>query len=174
MLTFSVRAVLGVGFSVFAGNALAFLLLTLLFYSPVFVLVAVGLHGERSFLDDGTIAIWLLAIFGLGILMVNIAAPAVMASVVDQLRGRRTSLRKSLMRGVARVPAVIGVAVVTGFLLALGVYTYILPGLMVVTILWVAVPAAVIEGAGVGASIKRSDRLTNGVRWQILGVVGQT
>ena len=53
------------------------------------------------------------------------------------------------------------------------------PGLFLITVWWVAVPATVVERTGVVASLGRSFELTRGHRWQVFGIimiiyVGQT
>ena len=47
----------------------------------------------------------------------------------------------------------------------------IVPAFIVATMLWVAVPAAVVERPGVFRSLSRSAFLTKGHRWQIFGVI---
>ena len=46
-----------------------------------------------------------------------------------------------------------------------------IPGLMLYSALWVAVPAAVVERTGVVASMSRSATLTRGYRWRVFGIV---
>ncbi len=45
------------------------------------------------------------------------------------------------------------------------------PGLMLVTMWWVAVSASVVERTGIFASLRRSAELTRGYRWKVFGVI---
>jgi hypothetical protein len=51
-----------------------------------------------------------------------------------------------------------------------GMVLLIVPGFMAIMMLFVVIPACVVEGLGPGASIKRSRELTKGQRWRILGI----
>lgn len=168
---FSARNVLGLGVGVFARNLVPFLILTVALYTPLFVLAGLAIGQGSELVAEATLLAWLLTTAAIGMLFSNIAAAAVMYATVAELRGHHASLWESLRVGLSRIPAVLGVALLTGLLLATGIYYYIAPGLMVAAIMWVAVPAAVIERTGVLASIKRSDRLTNGSRWPIVSMV---
>ena len=46
----------------------------------------------------------------------------------------------------------------------------VIPGLVLSTIWWVAIPVAVVERPGTVASLRRSSELTKGVRWRIFGL----
>jgi hypothetical protein len=52
-----------------------------------------------------------------------------------------------------------------------GFLLLVIPGLIVMTMFWVAIPAAVVERPGVFASLGRSLDLTRGCRWRVFGVV---
>jgi uncharacterized membrane protein len=65
---------------------------------------------------------------------------------------------------------VIGVAIVAAIAKALAAILLIVPGLIVATMLWVAVPVAVVERPGVMRSLTRSAALTKGSRWQVFGI----
>ena len=73
-------------------------------------------------------------------------------------------------RGIQTMFPVIGVAFVSGIILILGFIALIIPGFIFLTMFWVVVPAAVVEGRGVGASLSRSRQLTYGHRWAIFGI----
>jgi hypothetical protein len=47
----------------------------------------------------------------------------------------------------------------------------IVPGFIALLMLYVAVPACVVEGLGPAASLGRSAELTKGFRWKILGLI---
>lgn len=54
---------------------------------------------------------------------------------------------------------------------AAGCVLLVVPGLFIAVVWSVAVPAATLEGLGVGASLQRSWKLTVGHRWAVLGVL---
>lgn len=52
----------------------------------------------------------------------------------------------------------------------LGFLLFVVPGVIIGCMLYVAIPACVIEKLGVTASMSRSVALTKGYRWQIFGL----
>ena len=90
---------------------------------------------------------------------------------VQALRGRPVSISECLSQGFSRLGAALGVAIVTGICIAIGLVALIIPGLILMTIWAVAIPAATVENAGVGASLSRSSALTRERRWRVFGAV---
>lgn len=107
-------------------------------------------------------------------------------AVFAQIRGTPMPMVRAVTAGLARLPAVIGVALVIsmvtiatvlpGLLLGVTVQPELgmaltLPGMIVTLVLscgwFVAVPVAVVESPGVIASLRRSWQLTRGLKWQI-------
>jgi hypothetical protein len=58
-----------------------------------------------------------------------------------------------------------------GLVVAVGFILLIIPGIIFLTLLAVAVPALVIEGSGVTASMGRSWNLAKGYFWHVLGTI---
>ncbi len=168
---FTVGNVLRVSAGVFFNNAPSFFLLTLTLYLPLIVLAAVLVHNGSPLVYQSSRLAWTLFGAAIGVFFSSFAAATVMYAAVSELRGERASFGASLRVGFKRLPAVFGVSSLVGLLLVLGIYSYIVPGLLVAAIMWVTVPAAVIERTGVMGSIKRSDRLTNRLRWPIIALV---
>jgi hypothetical protein len=81
------------------------------------------------------------------------------------------SLVESLRAGCHRSAAVIGVAVCSSVLIALGFALLIIPGLIVATMLLVATPVCVVERLGPFGSMERSAQLTKGHRGKIFGLL---
>ena len=96
---------------------------------------------------------------------------ALVYGTIRELRGSRANLGECVGRGLALVFPVIGVAFVAFIAGALGFLLLIVPGLIVVTMLWVAIPAAVVERPGVIRSLGRSRELTKGSRWRVFGII---
>jgi hypothetical protein len=74
----------------------------------------------------------------------------------------------------AALPMLVNVVLTTlacVFLTFLGLIALILPGIFILLILSVAVPACILEGHSPIAALKRSRDLTRGNRWPLLGLV---
>jgi hypothetical protein len=90
---------------------------------------------------------------------------------MQALRRRQISMSECLSQGFRRLGAALGVAIVTGFCIALGAVALLIPGLFLMTLWAVAIPAATVENTGVGASMSRSAALTRDRRWRVFGAV---
>lgn|GEM_PF-4096427 len=84
--------------------------------------------------------------------------------------GRKVSLGAALKAGFfAGLPVVI-IQLVTGLMAGVGSFFFILPGVMLWTMLSAAVPVAVVEKKGPFASMRRSWELMQGRMWRSVGV----
>ncbi len=92
------------------------------------------------------------------------------ALVGDASIGRTTTTRAALDRMRGRWPALLAVSVVVAVLVLVGLLLFVVPGFLILSVLLLAAPAVVLEKAGVGAALRRSARLTQGVRARILGI----
>jgi hypothetical protein len=93
---------------------------------------------------------------------------AVLHAAVDDMRGRPVNLIESLKLGLRRSFPVLGVAICVLILAALGAVALFFLALMVMV--FVAVPACVVERLGPVKSMERSARLTKGHRWKVFGL----
>ena len=161
---FRIGSVIGRGVSVFFSNIIAFVLVTIvIFIVPivlaVFVFGTMG-SGLATFL---TILLWFIAYFWL--------SAALVYGVVSDLRGNRASVGQILSGALSVLIPVLFVSIVVGLLVAVGTMAFVIPGIILYVMFWVAVPAAVVERTGVIDSMKRSLALTKGYRWQIFFVL---
>ena len=76
-----------------------------------------------------------------------------------------TSMREGLKRGIP----VFFLLILQGLAMTVGFVFLIIPGFIVMTMFFVAVPAAVAEHQGPFAALGRSAELTKGYRWRIFG-----
>jgi hypothetical protein len=106
----------------------------------------------------------------LGVVLGPLATGAITYGVFQQLRGQRASFGQCLAIGFRRMFPVLLVALCVGLAVALGFIALIVPGLILMTMYWVAIPVAVVERVGVNGSTTRSGFLTKGSRWKILGL----
>lgn len=104
-------------------------------------------------------------------IIAQIVTVTLIYGAIQALRRRQIAISECLEQGFRRLGAALGVALVTGICVALGLVALIIPGLILMTIWAVAIPAATIEQAGVGASLSRSAALTRERRWRVFGAV---
>jgi len=172
--SFSVGDVLGKGFSTYFKNLPALLLMAVIVYSPMILwgLVAKGPADVSSIEEWQTQALIFLVvtIFG-GMLLSFVLSAAVTYSVVEELNGRHAPIGKSLGVGLRRMLPTLAVSVVSMLCIALGTLALIIPGFIVACMLYVAVPASVVESPGIGGALSRSAFLTKGHRWGIFGIM---
>jgi membrane-anchored glycerophosphoryl diester phosphodiesterase (GDPDase) len=117
----------------------------------------------------------ILAGFAVSMLTWLILTPVCQAMVLygafQDMRGRPVRLGESVAKGLARFLPVLGVAISVGVLFIVGWILLLIPGLILASMLFVTLPACVVERIGVFASIKRSAALTKGHRWRIFGLL---
>lgn len=82
--------------------------------------------------------------------------------VVMDMQGRRIGAGEWISKGFARSFTVVGVAFVSGLSIAGGLLLLIIPGVIVACMLYVAIPAVVIERTGIMGALGRSRELTRG------------
>lgn len=89
--------------------------------------------------------------------------------VVRHLRGGQAGFVESLAQFAGRVVPAMGVTVIVGVVTAIGLMLFVVPGVWLAIVLWVALPVVVIERGGLRA-ITRSADLTSGFRGPIFGL----
>jgi hypothetical protein len=177
--TFSVGNAIGTAFSVLFRNIVPFGILCLLVTAPSFLfwlLPGIGVSENYGVTDSGISYRW-NAVGGGGfayllqLVLGQLGTAALTYGTFQDLRGRQASLDECVRRGIALILPVIGVAIVMTIIISVGTLLLVVPGLIFATMLWVAIPVAVVERPGVIASLKRSATLTKGHRWQIFGIL---
>jgi hypothetical protein len=120
----------------------------------------------------------LIGVFGalLGSIVVFVALFLVQASLVKAVQDVRDgqvdlSIGQTMSAATPSLGAVIGAGVLAGIAITIGLILLIAPGLFLITIWAVIVPAIVIERAGVFASFGRSQQLVRGYGWQVFGTL---
>ncbi|MDE0420385.1 MAG: hypothetical protein OXK76_05780 [Gammaproteobacteria bacterium] len=109
----------------------------------------------REFLVAMLCTVWLQAGYAFG--------------VVRHLRGGSTGFAETFVQSVRMLGPALLVAVVVGIGVGIGSLLFLVPGIIIALVLWVAVPAAVVERSGLGA-LGRSAELTRGFKGQIFGL----
>ncbi len=112
-----------------------------------------------------------LAAFGVHFLSTSLLSATLVYGTIIQLRGGHASAMESVVKGLGLLVPVIAVSLLAGLITLAGTLLLVIPGILAFTVLWVAVPAAVVERTGIMASLRRSVELTDGYRWRVLGVI---
>jgi hypothetical protein len=172
---FRVGDVLSRAWNVFTGNILFFLGITLLTYVAIFV--AVGLFIGLFVLAGATSdAGWLIAIgIFLAIILFlslnTIGEAVLLLGAFQRLRGQPLRVSEALQRAFSLFFPLIGLGVLWSVAIMLGTLLLIVPGIILLCMWWVVVPACVVEGLGPTDSLSRSAALTKGYRWKIFGLL---
>jgi hypothetical protein len=95
---------------------------------------------------------------------------AIVHATVSDLNGRRVVIGDSLKVGLRNCLPLIGLAILLGLGVMIGFMLLLVPGLILLVMWAVAVPAKVVEKIGVMQAFSRSGDLTRGRRWPIFGL----
>ncbi len=163
---FTVGTVLSRGFSVWVSNLPLFLGISLVCYLPL-LLVARWTENPAG-APAGMLGAVLLSVFVQSVIT-TIVSGAVIRGVFEQLRGSRATFADSVRVAVGSFWRMIATSLGAGIIVALLSLLLIVPGIMKACSYFVAVPASVVEGTGMSASLARSKKLTEGYRWHIFG-----
>jgi hypothetical protein len=134
-------------------NIVPFMLVAVMVYAPTLVL-RVWLR-----LDE-----WSLTTLGLGVLLDSVIAAIVTYGVLMDLQGTRPSYKDVVLTGLRRAPFVLGVVLLSSIATGIGFVLLVVPGIIMATMVYVAVPVALVERPGIMASLHRSRDLTDGYK----------
>jgi hypothetical protein len=95
----------------------------------------------------------------------------ILYAAFQDMRGRKVSVGESFRVALSRFLPIVGVIVLEGFGIALGMILLIVPGIILMLMWYLALPACVVEQLGPIESLSRSAALTKGHRWKILGLI---
>jgi len=200
---FQLGQVVSRSFSVWGRSVVTLVLLALLAMAPMLAWagyrVATGAVQHSPFASDHRdFVVEILTMTGefvAGQICGALANAMVVFAVFRRLRDEQPSFEESIRGGLRRLPAVLGVIVLStvvyygaplavlgvaftgadgATLAAVGILVglaWIVPLFWLVVSWWVAVPAVVIERPGVIGALGRSMRLTRGHRWHILVLI---
>jgi hypothetical protein len=172
---FRVGDVVSRAWSVFTGNLAFFLGITLLIYLVIFVaigafvgliaLAAIGGQSTWVIVVGATLAVLLF-------LSLNTIGQAVLLiGAFQRMRGEPLRVSEALQRAFARFMPLVGLGILWTVAIMIGTMLFIVPGVILLCMWAVVVPACIVEGLGPTASLGRSADLTKGFRWRILGLI---
>ncbi len=169
---FRVGSVLGRGFSILFSNIVPFMFLTVLIYSPLILYtLTIDISDLTQEAAEQALVTWSLVIVFGSMLLGMILTAALIYGTFQELRGQRATIGECLSHGLRRAIPVLGVALLVMAATMAGLIALIVPGFIVMTMLWVAIPVAVVEQPGVINSLRRSSELTKGDRWRVFGIL---
>lgn len=172
-----VGALLGDSFQLYFRN---FPMATFLAFVPVLILTAltVALLGAQFIAadpfdppDPGAITpVSMLLLYGLQIIGYSLATAIMVRFAYDAKLGRSARIGAYLSGAMRNLPALVVLSIVIYLCMAVAMIAVIIPGLWVLAVWSVTIPAIVIESAGFGA-LGRSASLTKEYRWPIVGFI---
>jgi len=168
---FRAGRVIAQSFSTFFRNIIPFGLIALVVMSPTYIYTFLTLPGDLAAIESGDTDIGFgSAAASLGELFLGyLVTAALVYGTLQDMKNNKVSIGECFSQGLARMFPALGIAIVALILTALGFVLLIIPGLIVMTMLWVAIPVVVTERRGFG-SLGRSMELTKGYRWRVFFV----
>jgi hypothetical protein len=169
---FSVGAVLKRSFSTFFANFVPFTVLALILYLPSLIFglsasagvgVDVGEMPQYSATD--------FVVMVLSVVLTYVLVGALVYGTVQHLNGRKAGIGEIIGRGFSRIVPVIVIAILFSIALGIGFALLVIPGIFLVVVWSVAIPASVVERPGIFGAFSRSWQLTKGYRWPVLGLL---
>jgi hypothetical protein len=158
---FSVGRTLGDALTVLSQHVLPFLTIAAIAGVPSLALSL--LHETRS---PGSA--W--GLIGLNLVLNALCEAMILFATFQALRGRPVRIGESMAVGLRRVIPVVVASLVIAVIEGLGFVLLVIPGLIALTMFFVAEPAIVVERLGPFDGIGRSIDLTRGYRWPIFGL----
>ncbi|HTO63381.1 MAG TPA: hypothetical protein VMM15_19230 [Bradyrhizobium sp.] len=164
--------VLSKAFSVFGNRLVSFLLLALV---PLIPLLAVGFStpagSQLLGLTAQRVVTWGGLSGALAFVLGLVAQAMILYGAFQEMAGRSFSVAQSFGVGLARLLPLCCVAFLSALFTGVAFLLLFVPGVIVLCMLYVAIPVCVIERPGIFASLDRSATLTKGSRWQIFGLL---
>ena len=167
---FGVGGVLGGSVRILFDNLLSFLAIALLFNAPVYLfLIWLFWEGELAH----AVPLWALegGVLVVEVLLGFVTHAAVVYGTFRQLQGAKVGFLENVTRGIAGALPVVMVAVASTVMIMAGMLLLIVPGLMLATRYWVALPVAVVERRDIGDCLARSTELVSGYGWKVFGII---
>lgn len=172
---FQVGQVFSRAWTILSGNVVKFLPLTAILALPDLVGLFPGISDGTAirnaapnitpgaiFAIVGSVIVWII---------LNVVTEAtVLYGSFQAMRNRPVEIGESFKKGLARLVPIIGLSICLGLAVGLGMMLLIVPGFILLTMFFVALPACVVDGLGPLQSMRRSSALTKGNRWKIFGI----
>ncbi|GLS20462.1 hypothetical protein GCM10007874_34790 [Labrys miyagiensis] len=106
----------------------------------------------------------------ISIILVIFAQGATILGTFRLLQGESFGLIISARAAWWTLPVLTGTGLLVGVIVMLGFAALFVPGLMAICVLYVTLPACIVERTGLVESLQRSAELTDGYRWPLFGL----
>jgi hypothetical protein len=176
---FSIGRVIGDSFGVLARNIVSFTTLALLIglinllFAVYYVVPAMTVFAQDPEQIDPTQINW--SVFVLSAVITIVVGYLTQATIIygtfQDLRGQKASIGDCIARGLSSIVPVIVGSILLSLGFGIGFVLLIVPGIILLVMWWVYIPAIVVEGKGIIGAFGRSRELTRGRRWHILGLL---
>lgn len=158
--SFSIGTVVQKTFAVFGGAFVPLIVLLGILELPQFLVTLLG--AGPAVIGIVSIVEVVLGLIGQGIIVYG---------VCRALQGHGFDLASSSNVALRRIGALVGLALVVGLATGLATMLFVIPGIIVALMFFVAVPVCLMENRGVLDSMSRSRELTKGYRWSLFGIL---
>jgi hypothetical protein len=155
--------------SVLSRNLLPFCFVTAIASLPNVLIVGTQTTGDPR-RASGDYAGWFFLAVLAAMVLSALSEAVVLYGAFEDMRGRPVNLLESVRIGLRRFFPVLGVAIGVPILTGLAAFMLVVPAFIVLSMLFVAMPACVVERLGPLKSMGRSAQLTKGHRWGIFGL----
>ncbi len=176
--SFSIGRVFARAFATIKHNAMVTLAMAVVLGAlPMFafslVLPNANRFGPSALTSNAQIGIASLAILGwVGMLVLTVLVQAALTrATVAESEGRRASFGECLGAGIKVILPLVGLIILWWIGVTIGFVLLVIPGIILITMWSVAIPALVEERQGVFAAFRRSAMLTKGERWKVFGLL---
>lgn len=162
----TVGALVNNSFGIYFRNFVPFVLLGALVFAPWIALQFLAppeTEGELIVRNLVNLIVYYLSMF--------VLTGALTYGVVQQLRGQPAGIAQALSQGLKSFTRVLGTSMLCGARIILFSLLLLVPGIIEMFRLYVAIPAAVMEGKDASSSVARSNQLTEGSRMTLFGGV---
>lgn len=169
---FSIGTVISRTFAVLADNPLATFGCALLFGAIPQVLYSYFIGSQLANAEPGSQLAIAAISFGsmvVFLLFSMLVQGALVRATTAFAEGGRASFAECLSVGLSAAVPLIGLTILMVLALMAGFILFVIPGIILLLMWAVAVPALVTERIGIFAAFGRSRALTKGARWRILG-----
>lgn len=179
---FSVGDILRLSFSAYFNNLPSFLPLSLIAFAPSFAVVLIldtssvnnPIVADSTTLNPFGAEYWTFMMVAMRESFVDLLCgiwlqAGVAFGVVRHLRGGNPGFLEMFVQSLRMLLPAVLVTLVVAVATGIGFLLLFVPGVIISLVLWVAVPAAVVERIGLRA-LGRSARLTDGYKGQIFGL----
>jgi hypothetical protein len=170
---FSIGRVLGDSVGVYARNFISFSVLALLIglidlLIPIFYLAPNQVGGPGEFRVVGFDAVVMIFVV---LLTYSLTQATIIYGTFQDLRGDKAQIGSCIAHGLASMfPVIIG-SIVLSIFIGLASLLVLIPGLILMTMWWVYIPAVVVERRSIFGGFGRSVELTRGSGWAIFGLI---